>query len=108
MTDHIQTTGLRWLIAFSQWIEDRRWAANMVCARRDRRRLKASQKLVFDNVLRPRCAPGLWIAEVWPYPDAIYEITARDVGRAMIAARCFEGALNPRVAAEAFMREHGL
>src|ERR1700722_1444240 len=105
----LPTIGPRWWIAFAQWLQDKRWAANMIRARRERRRLKTfSQKEVFDDVLRPRCSQDLWIKGFYPYPDALYEITARDVGRAMVAARCFEKHFSPRVAAENFIQERDL
>lgn len=58
----------------SRWLQDRRWAANMVRARRWRRRLKSrKQREVFDRAL---VAPN----------KTIYDVTVQDVCDAMWAS----------------------
>ena len=70
---------------FTQWINDRRWAANMRRARAFRRELLFSQRVQFDKSIRPRIdgEKGLVI----DYPDAIYHITIDDLCRAMVRSK---------------------
>lgn len=68
-------------MSFAQWIEDRRWAANMRRARAWRRGLSFSRRRAFDEAIRPNVAndPRVGVA----YPDAFYHITIDDLLRAM-------------------------
>lgn len=68
------------------WINDLRWAANMIRARRYRRGLLFSKRQDFDDALRPPTVNPLPSGKrrvVIGYPDAIYCITIEDVVRAM-------------------------
>lgn len=83
------------------WLDDRRWAMNVMRARRVRRRLSFSQRIAFDEALRPtvpmqRLRTQTEIAAEIPpftqsaveinYPDAFYRVTVNDVIRAMTVA----------------------
>lgn len=74
---------MRQVNRLAQWINDRRWAANVRRARAWRRGLLFSQREAFDAALRPRIEgePGKVIA----YPDALYYVTIDDLVRAMEA-----------------------
>ena len=63
---------------FGQWLEDFRWAMNVMRARRWRRELAFSRRVAFDDALR-RPLRGAVIA----YPDAFYYVTIDDLCRAM-------------------------
>lgn len=69
----------------AQWIEDRRWAANVRRARSYRRTLLFSQRQRFDAWLRPRL--GVGEHEVIAYPDAFYVVQIEDLLRAMWRAK---------------------
>ena len=73
---------IKFLRPFAQWINDRRWAANLRRARAWRRTLIFSKRKRFDEELRPKLEPGAVIA----YPDAFYEVTTDDLLRAMRAS----------------------
>lgn len=60
-------------------LNDFRWAMNAMRARAWRRQLLFSQRLAFDDELRPMLKHGERIA----YPDAIYHIKVNDLLRAM-------------------------
>lgn len=72
-------------MSFAQWINDRRWAANVRRARAFRRNLSFSDRLLFDAALRRRL-PRLYPDErddIVAYPDAFYLVTINDLLRAM-------------------------
>lgn len=69
-------------MSFAQWINDRRWAANMRRARAYRRKLSFGARLRFDAALRHPLDGESVIA----YPDALYHVTIDDLCRAMVAA----------------------
>jgi len=63
--------------ALGQWIEDLRWAANMIRARRWRREIGFSARIRFDNKIRHPVEGG-----VIAYPDAFYHVEIEDLCRA--------------------------
>lgn len=67
------------------WFVDLRWAMNMKRARAWRRQCGFSERIRFDDALRPRLQnePGKVIA----YPDALYHATIDDICRAMVASK---------------------
>lgn len=72
-------------MSFAQWINDMRWAMNAKRARAWRRRLMFSQRIAFDEALRPRLGPrepGVVI----DYPDGFYHTDIDDLCRAMAAS----------------------
>lgn len=74
-------------MGFAQWIEDRRWAANVRRARSFRRGLSFSQRETFDTALRRRL-PRPYHDErddIVAYPDAFYFVTIKDLCRAIAA-----------------------
>lgn len=68
-------------MGFAQWLDDRRWAANMRRARAWRRGLPLAQRTIFDESLRPHLKPGS--QTLLDYPDAVYYVTIDDLMRAM-------------------------
>jgi hypothetical protein len=66
----------------TQWVDDFRWAMNAMRARRYRRGVGFSERIRFDDALRPHVKNG-----VIAYPDAVYHITVEDVIRAMRKSR---------------------
>lgn len=69
-------------MSFAQWINDRRWAANMRRARSFRRSLSFSERRVFDAALRPGMFDDTMCVA---YPDAFYAVQINDLLRAMQA-----------------------
>jgi hypothetical protein len=65
-------------MTISSWINDYRWAMNVMRARRWRNNLPFSRRRVFDLSLRPMIG-----GPVIGYPDAFYHITIEDLCRAM-------------------------
>ncbi len=65
-----------------QWLNDLRWAFNVMRARRWRRKLIFSARMRFDVALKPETA-GAKLA----YPDAFYEVTCDDLCRAIVASK---------------------
>lgn len=61
-----------------QWLADFRWAMNAMRARRWRREMLFSQRMKFDDELRPKVDEGR-IA----YPDALYHISVDDLLHAL-------------------------
>jgi hypothetical protein len=59
--------------------DDLKWAITVFRARRMRRRMLFSHRLVFDNYVRPKTSDGATIA----YPDAFYHLTAASVDGAI-------------------------
>lgn len=72
---------------FGQWMADFRWAINAMRVRRIRRDLGFSERIAFDNELRPRVRQvhPQHIPAVIAYPDAVYHITVDDVIRPLKA-----------------------
>ena len=80
-------------MGFAQWIEDRRWAANVRRARALRRELLFSQRQTFDAALRrhlPRPYPDER-EDIVAYPDAFYHVTIADLCRAIAAVTASRG-----------------
>jgi len=73
---------------FGQWMADFRWAMNVMHARRFRRHLLFSQRVKFDDAMRPSVEKRHPQHEpaIIAYPDAFYRVTVDDVIRAMRAA----------------------
>lgn len=69
---------------FAEWLNDMRWAMNAQRARRIRRELPFSRRLIFDKELRPRRGD---VPVPIAYPDAIYMISIEDLTRAMLCAQ---------------------
>ena len=65
-------------VSLAQWLDDWRWALNMIRARRHRREMLFSQRIKFDAALRHITKGGMVVA----YPDTIYSTTVDDVIRA--------------------------
>lgn len=66
---------------FAQWLNDWRWAMNAKRARAWRRELGFSQRVAFDQSLRPPIKDES--GKVIAYPDAFYHTTINDLIRAM-------------------------
>lgn len=73
------------LKAIGRWVADFRWAMNAMRARRWRRSLSFSDRIKFDDALRPRLPPSPHDngRRIIAYPDAVYHITVDDLIRAM-------------------------
>lgn len=74
-------------MGFAQWINDKRWAANMRRARAFRRGLLFSERQTFDRALQrrlPRPYPDER-EDIVAYPDTFYFVTIDDLCRAVAA-----------------------
>jgi hypothetical protein len=71
-------------MSFAKWLDDVRWARNMFAIRRFRRSLGFSNRIAFDDALRP--AVSLKRKSVIAYPDAVYYVSIKDFCRAIEAS----------------------
>ena len=72
-------------MSLGQWVNDFRWAMNVVRARRWRRKLSRDQRSVFDVELRPYLFNDLGYETAIPvfYPEGFYQIKIEDLVRAI-------------------------
>ena len=81
----MNNTGIKRLLPESTrlWLYDARWAIAMMHARRFRRDLDATNRMLFDNVLAPPLNAKSAVS--LQYPEAFWRTTGADVRRAVMA-----------------------
>lgn len=72
-------------MSIAQWINDLRWAINIMRARSYRRTLSFSQRKAFDAALRQPLENTQ--TAVIGYPDAFYRVSTDDLCRAILTSK---------------------